>query len=108
MTPIKECFTTLSVGSHGHVYLGNNHACSIEGIGTVHLSIDGINELVLHDVRYVPGIKKSLLSVGQMDMHGYSILFERGSWKMTKEKSGFICSNLRMKPLLRLRSFMHL
>ncbi|KAH7302046.1 hypothetical protein KP509_23G053800 [Ceratopteris richardii] len=38
VTPIKECFTTFHAGSHGHVYLGNNHACSIEGIGTVHLT----------------------------------------------------------------------
>ena len=58
--PIKECFTTFHAGSHGHVYLGNNHACSIEGIGTMHLIVDGTNELVLHDVRYVPSIKKSL------------------------------------------------
>ncbi len=84
VTPVKECFVTFTAGSHGHVYLGNNHACSIEGIGTVHLSTDGTNVLALHNVRYVPGIKKSLLSVGQMDVHGYSILFERGSWKMTK------------------------
>ena len=46
--------------------------------------VDGINELVLHDLRYVPSIKKSLLSVGQMDMHGYSTLFEKGSWKLIK------------------------
>mgnify|MGYP000016945791 CR=1 FL=1 len=84
VTPIKECFSTFTAGSHGHVYLGNNHACSIDGIGIVHFSTNGTNELVLHNVRYVPRIKKSLLSVGQMDMHGYSILFERGSWKMTK------------------------
>ena len=64
VTPIKECFATFSAGKHGHIYLGNNHACSIEGIGNVHLSVDGKNELVLHNVRYVPGIKKSLLSVG--------------------------------------------
>ena len=37
VTPIKECFTNFHEGSHGHVYLGNNHACSIEGIGTMHL-----------------------------------------------------------------------
>ena len=46
--------------------------------------MDGTNDLVLHDVRYVPGIKKSLLSVGQMDAHGYSTLFEKGSWKLTR------------------------
>ena len=40
----------------------------------MHLTVDGTNELVLHDVRYLPCIKKSLLFVGQMDMHGYSIL----------------------------------
>ena len=50
----------------------------------MHLIVDGTNELVLHDVRYVPSIKKSLLSVGQMDMHGYSTLFEKGSWKLIK------------------------
>ena len=53
-------------------------------MGNVHLSIDGKNELVLHNVRYVPGIKKSLLSVGQMGMQDYSMLFERGIWKMKK------------------------
>ena len=85
VTPIKECFSTSIAGSHGHVYLGNNHAWSIEGIGIVRFSTNGTNELVLHNVRYVLGINKSLLSVGQIDMHGYSIiLFERGSWEMTK------------------------
>ena len=57
------------------------YAFSIGGIGIVHLTVDGTNELVLHDLRYVPSIKKSLLFVGQMDMHGYSTLFEKGSWK---------------------------
>ena len=28
--------------------------------------------------------QEELAFVGQMDMHGYSILFERGSWKMRK------------------------
>ena len=62
--PIKEFFSTFTAGSHSLVYLGNNHACSIEGIGNVHFSTNGTNELVLHNVRYAPGIKKSLLSVG--------------------------------------------
>ena len=37
------------------------YAFSIEGIGVVHLTVDGTNELVLHDVRYVPSIKKKLI-----------------------------------------------
>ena len=50
----------------------------------MHFSTNGTNELVLHNMCYVLGTKKSLLYVGQMDMHGYSILFERGSWKAIK------------------------
>ena len=69
VTPIKECFTT---NHHGRVYLKNNHAYPIAGISRVHLTMGGTTELVLHDVRYVLSIKKSLLSVGQMDMHEYS------------------------------------
>ena len=83
-TLIKECRTTFNASSHGHVYPGNNHACSIEGVGTMHLIVDGTNELILHDVMYVPSIKKSLLSFGQMDMHDYSTLFEKGTWKLIK------------------------
>ena len=47
ITPIEECFTIFHVGNHGDVYLGKNHAWSIEGIiGTMHLTMDGTNELV--------------------------------------------------------------
>ena len=70
--------------SYGKVYLGNNHACNIDGIGTIHLSLDNGQELVLKDVRYVLGIKKSLLSVGQMDLHGYTTLFGGEIWKLKK------------------------
>ena len=64
VNPIKECFFMFNVRSHGHVYLGNNHACFIEGIGIVHLFVDGTKELFLHNVRYAPRIKKSLRSIG--------------------------------------------
>ena len=63
VTPIKECFTTFNAGHHGHVYLRNNRACSIEGIGMMHLIVNGTNEFVLHDVIFVPSIKRSLFIV---------------------------------------------
>ena len=40
-TLIKECRTTFNASSHGHVYPGNNHACSIKGIGMMRLIVDG-------------------------------------------------------------------
>ena len=50
VTPPKESFSTLHAGMYGKVYLENNHACSIEGIGTMHLALENGQELVLHDV----------------------------------------------------------
>ena len=48
------------------------------------MSLDNGQELVLKDVKYVPGIKKHLLFVGQMDLHGYTTLFGGGLWKLKK------------------------
>ena len=53
VTPCLECFTTFDAGNYGKVYLDNNNACNIDGIGTIHLSLDNGQELVLKDVRYV-------------------------------------------------------
>ena len=47
------------------MYIGHNHACSIECIGTVHFPTNGTNELILYNVHYVLGIKKSFLVVGK-------------------------------------------
>lgn len=40
VTPSLECFATFDAGNYGKVYLGNNHACTIDGIGTIHLALD--------------------------------------------------------------------
>ena len=56
VTPVKECFTTFYASNHGHVYLGNNNVCSIKGIDTMQFIMDVTNDLVLHDLRYVPSI----------------------------------------------------
>ena len=39
----------------------------------------------MEDVRYIPGIKKNLISVGQLDSTGYAVEFGKGSWKIVKD-----------------------
>ncbi|MCO5564685.1 hypothetical protein L7F22_018352 [Adiantum nelumboides] len=56
----------------------------IEGKSTIQLVLENGQELMLHDVRFVPGIKKSLLSIGQLDTSGYPITFGGGIRKMLK------------------------
>ena len=38
----------------------------------------------MEDVRYIPGIKKNLISIGQLDCRGYATEFRKGSWKIVK------------------------
>ena len=41
-------------------------------------------ELTLDQVWYVPRIKKSLLSVEQLNLQGYSTIFTGGTWKIVR------------------------
>ena len=38
----------------------------------------------MEDVRYIPRIKKNLISVGELDRTGYAVEFGKGSWKIVK------------------------
>ncbi|GKD70971.1 hypothetical protein Tco_1325061 [Tanacetum coccineum] len=39
---------------------------------------------VRKDVRYIPGLKRRLISVGQLDEEGYHVGFKDQQWKVTK------------------------
>ena len=39
----------------------------------------------MEDVIYIPGIKKNLISVGQLDSTGYATDFGKGWWKSVKD-----------------------
>ncbi|XP_073126397.1 uncharacterized protein [Henckelia pumila] len=54
------------------VLLGNNQSSRIKGSGNIRIRIhDGI-ERVLTKVRYVPELKRNLISLGTLDFQGYS------------------------------------
>ncbi|PKA59146.1 Retrovirus-related Pol polyprotein from transposon TNT 1-94 [Apostasia shenzhenica] len=38
----------------------------------------------LHDVRYIPGLKRNLISIGQLDSIRYITIFENSSWRIVK------------------------
>lgn len=71
ISPIKKWFSELKTFNGGDVLLGNNHACKIRGIGTIYIRMfDGVVRKIT-DVRYVPGMKRNLLSLGVFDSKGY-------------------------------------
>ena len=50
--------------------MGNDHPCRVEGIGSVKIQMfDGIVR-TLTDVRYIPDMRKNLVSLGMLDTKG--------------------------------------
>ena len=68
----KELFQNFKSGNFGKVYLADNKPFEIEGTEDVCIKTTSGNKWTLEDVRYIPGIKKNLISVGQLDSMGYA------------------------------------
>ena len=67
---IREFLCSYSV-SNGSVLMGNDHSCRIEGIGSIKIQMfDGIVRTV-SAVRYVPTMRKNLISLGVLDAKGH-------------------------------------
>jgi hypothetical protein len=69
---------------HGVVYLADGQPMDIVGIGDVQIKTMNRSIWNLQNVRHVSGLKKKLISVGQLDDSGHSILFSGGMWKVSK------------------------
>ena len=83
-SPSKELFQNFKSGNFGKIYLADHKALEIEGQEDVCIKTTSGNQWTLVDVRYIPGIKKNLISIGQLDSTGYTAEFEKGSWKIVK------------------------
>ena len=63
--------------------MGNDHVCRTEGIGTVKLKLhDGVVRTLM-EIRYIPDLKKNLISLGSLDSNGCKIVLESGMLKVT-------------------------
>ena len=78
MCPCKDLFKTFESIDGGKVLLGNNLTCKVAGIKTVSIKMfDGVTR-DLEQFRYVPNLKRNLISLGMLDQLGYSIKAENG------------------------------
>ncbi|PON85524.1 hypothetical protein TorRG33x02_186730 [Trema orientale] len=84
MTPNKHWFEEFKQIDNGQVLLGNNKGCKVVGIGTVRIKMhDGV-ERVLENVRYLPELKRNLISLGTLDSKGYSYKAEGGHLRVSR------------------------
>ncbi|KAH9681068.1 hypothetical protein KPL71_026802 [Citrus sinensis] len=68
----------------GSVYMGDDHALEITGIGTIKMKMFNGTIRTIGEVRHVNSLKKNLLSLGQIDNHECKTHVENGIMKIVK------------------------
>ena len=71
---LDRCFTVM----------GDDHPCNVEVIGTVRIKMFDAMVQELEEVRYVPQLKRNLISVGVLKTLGLVVSIRDGVLKMTK------------------------
>ena len=78
MTGWREFFSDLDFGMKGSVKFGDASAVEIKGIGSVIFKAKTGEHRLLTGVYYIPSLKNSIISVGQLDENGSRVEIEDG------------------------------
>ncbi|KAG8473398.1 hypothetical protein CXB51_035716 [Gossypium anomalum] len=84
MCPNREWFSTYSSVEGGVVRMGNDSSSKVIGIGTVKIKMHDWMIKKLSDVRYVPDLRKNLISLSILDLKGCKINIESSDIKVSR------------------------
>ncbi|GKD82709.1 retrovirus-related pol polyprotein from transposon TNT 1-94 [Tanacetum coccineum] len=84
MTPRRDFLFDFKEFNGGTVLLGDNRACAIMGIRKVRVQMRDSSSFVLENVRYIPKLKRNLISLGTLDREGYTVKLQNGRVKVIK------------------------
>ncbi|CAA7024021.1 unnamed protein product [Microthlaspi erraticum] len=84
MTPRKDLFLEFKEVSNGKVRMANDSVSDVRGVGSVRFKNPDNTTFVLHDVRYMPGISKNLISMGTLEGKGCEFKGSEGILKVIK------------------------
>jgi len=83
--PNRDWFSNFKKLEGCLVVMGDGHPCTMEGVGTIQIKMfDGMVR-ELKEVRYVPQLKRNLISVGTLETLGLVVSIKDGVLKMTKD-----------------------
>ncbi|CAA7045320.1 unnamed protein product [Microthlaspi erraticum] len=71
MTARKDWFIDFKDNGGTTILLGDNHSIMSHGQGSIRLNTHGGSINVLHNVRYVPQLRRNLISTGTLDKFGF-------------------------------------
>ncbi|KAI5677758.1 hypothetical protein M9H77_08708 [Catharanthus roseus] len=84
MTPNKHWFSDFKPLNQGKVYIGNNQDCDVKCIGNIFIKMhDGMTRK-LTEVRYVPDLRRNLISLSYLDFFGLSFKSKNGILRICK------------------------
>ena len=84
MTLNREFLINFQKSDGRKLLLGDNGVCDVKGTGSVQIATHDGMIIMLANVRYVPELKRNLISLGELDRSGYTIKFGNGVMKVTK------------------------
>ena len=84
MCPELDWFHNIKSYDGGKVYMGDDSTYKITGIGNIKLKMSDGMVRTLRDVRYIPGLRRNLISLGQLDQYGLSYKAEGGTLKISR------------------------
>jgi hypothetical protein len=69
----RDFFEEMNDNLEGVVYFAYRSNLKLMGIGTIRLKLSGVSDLLLHDVLYLPELRRNMLSL--VHIHSKAILF---------------------------------
>ncbi|KAK2451463.1 putative mitochondrial protein [Trifolium repens] len=89
MIGTKNCLFDFDETFRESVKLGNDSKMAVMGKGNVKLNIEGRIH-VITDVYYLPGLSNNLLSIGQLQQKGLTIVFKNNMCQLFHDEKGLI------------------
>jgi len=83
VVPIREWFFEFQELDGEVIYMGNDNPCKTTGIGSIKLRNHDGSTRILRVVRYVPKLKKKLISLGALESKGLVVTMRDGILKAT-------------------------
>ena len=93
-THSSEALQNIVIRDFGKVRLTDNKTLDVTSMGDIVLKTP-VNFWTLKDVRVVPSLTKSLISVRQLDEQGHDVKFRNQQWKVVKENFVMACERKR-------------
>ncbi|GJX36313.1 retrovirus-related pol polyprotein from transposon TNT 1-94 [Tanacetum coccineum] len=82
ITPRLDLFFDFLECDEGSVLLGDNRECKIRVLGKMGVQLrDGLS-FVLHNIKYIPELKRNLILLGTLEKEGYIVKLQSGKVKV--------------------------